>query len=132
MTIAYPSLTREGYVSDLSRKVQFIFRSALASDKSQDPIHPNGVTSIQWVLAQYSGDDLQLQEQMQNALEVLFNKYFDKSIFTVEVKPIESRPGRVDVRVKGELIHRGYRYSFGRQFMTEKNVISDIKEINYS
>jgi hypothetical protein len=132
MLAAYPSLTKEGYIKEPERVAIRVFAAAMASDKSQDNIHPNGVTSLQYVIATTCHDEMLLQQGVQNALEDLFGKYFDTAKFDVEVEDLPNQPGRKNIIVKGLLISGGVKYTLARMLATKDNVIDDFKEITYS
>ena len=71
------SLSRMGWITDIYPMVDRMMTYWVRSDKRQNPLIPNSVFNLQWLLHQYNGDITGLCGAITSNLYTYFSNYFD-------------------------------------------------------
>lgn len=112
-TNAYPAL--DGWITAVDRKCDRILMDTFAADQAQSNIFLGNVTSIQYIIYSNGQDIIGAGNEIANALQRLFLRYFDAAIFTAKVAEFKDKSGRYDIALTGQVVQGGRRYDFGRQ-----------------
>jgi hypothetical protein len=110
---AYPSLG--GWITTVDKKCDLILVDAFASDHAQSDIFLGSVTSIQYIIFSNGQDILGAGNEIANALQKLYMRYFDAAIFSAKVTEFADKSGRHDIAITGSVVQEGRKYDFGRQ-----------------
>ena len=75
-TIYYPSLSEDGWVRDSLQKADYLFGDFFVANYSQTVIYPGKVSSLPYIIQQYSGDPNSTAEALEKQLIEYFSEYF--------------------------------------------------------
>lgn len=101
-----PTLAAAGWLNDedTAERVDAAMAYAFTSDHSQSVTFHGQILSIQWIIAQYSGNTIKLQTIMRNAMDKYLKKQFD----SVDLDIIISEEGsELAIEVKGTITNNG-------------------------
>lgn len=126
MTVVVPTTDSVGWVKDLAQMADRLMSYAMTSNYSQSSLYPNRITSIPWIIKVSNNDPYTLEQNLRDALQGYFGRYFD--IVEVEVLVSESNDTYLDesgltIRLDLNIVHQGYRHSLGRLIQTVNSQI---------
>lgn len=115
--IPVPSLSTSGWVTSLHQKADLLLAHLFAADKSQTFIYKGQVTSMQWLVQQYSNDPNKMANEMQDALGIYFLRYYPDPNPIVEVSVMNIDPtttNAVNLNIWIQVIENGQTYSIAQ------------------
>lgn len=86
MAKALPTLSSEGWVTDIARKVDRALAYAFLTDGLQSNIYRTEITSIQTLIQENVNDEVMLVSRVRDALDRYFNRIFDSAQVRVRVE----------------------------------------------
>lgn len=109
------TLSSDGWVTAIDKKADRILMNAFASDFSQSNMFAGQITSIQHMIYAAGQDVHAAGTTIANALEKLYQRFFDAAVFKCTVSAWGDNSGRYDLAFQGTVTQDGRRYDFGRQ-----------------
>ncbi len=102
-----PTLSAAGWLNneDTAERVDAAMAYAFTSDYSQSVSFHGQILSIQWIISQYSGNSIELQTQMRNAMDKYLKKQFDT--VDLDIMVTEGDGAELAVEVKGTITNNG-------------------------
>lgn len=122
-TNAVVTLSSDGWVTAIDKKCDRILMNAFASDFSQSNAFAGQITSIQHMIYAAGQDVNSAGTTIANALERLYNRFFDSAIFKCTVTAWGDNSGRYDLAIQGTVAQAGRKYDFGRQLSSANGKI---------
>lgn len=96
-TNAIPSLTEAGFITNKNVQMGKLFGYFMAADYSQSTIFKDRVTSLKYILAQYTSPN-GCAEAIKSELATLYGRYFDS--VTVYVEQEDKGKGIVNLNIE--------------------------------
>lgn len=87
MSRSLPTLSTDGLVSSVQRKMDRLFAYYRVSQASQSIIYDGKILSFPKRMEEYDSDILKLQQNIQNDIDLLFGRHFE--LYEAQVKIID-------------------------------------------
>lgn len=127
MEPAVPSLSTDGWVTDIRKKADLLLAHYFASDYSQSNVFLSRITSLSYQVQTFGHDPTQLRTLIQNGLETYLSRYFDSVEVNVTIeKGARGDTARYDIRFDGVVVQDGLRYSIGRLIEIQNNKVKRV------
>lgn len=76
MAIPVPTLSTQGFVVELSSKIDFLIAYFISTDRAQSNTYSGAVVSLQSIIEAYSGDPLNTAAEITNAIQNYLGRYY--------------------------------------------------------
>lgn len=129
MEPAVPSLSTDGWVTDIRKKADLVIAHYLASDYSQSNVFLTRITSLAYQVQTYGHDPEQLQPLIQSSLQAYLERYFESATVKVTIESSEQGTARYDIRFDGVVTQGGLRYSVGKLIEVQNNKVKRIMDL---
>ncbi|BAW19259.1 hypothetical protein [Ralstonia phage RP12] len=80
MAIPVPTLSTQGWVTDLSSKIDFLLAHYVSTDQEQSNVYKNNISNMQYIVENYSGDPLQTAEAIARSVQTYLGRYYEQVI----------------------------------------------------
>ncbi|BAW19545.1 hypothetical protein [Ralstonia phage RP31] len=80
MAIPVPTLSTQGWVTDLSSKIDFLLAHYVSTDQEQSNVYKNNISNMQYIIENYSGDPLQTAEAIARSVQTYLGRYYEQVI----------------------------------------------------
>lgn len=97
MTIAVPTLSTFGWVTNTSEKIDFLLTHIFYADRFQTSLYADQVTSIPWILEETAGDMAKASTAIRLAINTYLSRYYDSA--TVNVTYTDADPEKSTSKV---------------------------------
>lgn len=77
MTIPVPTLSTQGWVTELSSKIDFLLAYFISTDKEQSSTYKNALTSLQAIIEEYNGDPLTTAATIASKIQNYLSHYYE-------------------------------------------------------
>lgn len=127
---AIPTLSSEGWVTNIDQRIDRILAYMLVSDASQSTFFQGSVNSVQAILQRYGGEEVDLQDAIRELLRRAFERSFERS--SVDVRVRERSPGSNELIVEFyiEVSDKGETRNVGASAEYINGVFQRINDIN--
>ena len=131
MTIAVPTLSVAGWVTDASSKADALFSHFYCSDKAQTFLYGNNVSNLQWLIEEYGGDLVAVTTNLRVTLLTYLSRYYES--VNVEVtnddNPLIPKSS-IGLTVYCKVVDNGIEYSFGKLLQITNSKIANVINLN--
>jgi hypothetical protein len=127
-----PTLTDDGILEDDRLKSVKLFEYFLVSEYSQSTIFFGDISSLKYLIAEYSDDYSTLTNEIQNTLTKLYNRYFDHSDVTCVLKNQDDQTNAFDLFIEIEITNDNKKFKLSKTVSVVDNAIDILKTIEYS
>lgn len=132
MSIPVPTLSTQGWVTDLSSKIDYLLSHFFVSDFKQTHFYPGTITSLPEMMQKTGGDPQLLMPELKNKLLTYLTKYYEA--VTVEVLPTvnlaSSTATRIELVLRIDVTDDGEKGAFARLLKTENSKLARIMALN--
>ncbi len=80
MAIPVPTLSTSGWVADLAPKIDTLLAHFISTDYEQSNVYRDSITSLQYIVEQYSGDPLGTGEAIAQAAQRYLGRYYENVV----------------------------------------------------
>lgn len=130
--IPVPTMSTQGWVTDLSGKLDFLLAHFFLADYNQTYLYPGKVTSLPEIIERCGGDAVQARQLLQDSLTTYLGRYYES--LSVEVQPTTDQD--VDMAIAVDLhlnigINDGDQVGrFERLVQSKNSKLSQIIKLN--
>lgn len=125
MKASVPSLSLDGFINNKSTQVGKLFLYFLSSKYSQSSLFYKQIASLDYILATNT-NATNIKSAVQSSLEMLYNNYFDKSEFNIDVETPQGT-GDINIYITGNITDENKTYTLYKEI---KVVNGDIESYN--
>lgn len=125
MKASIPSLSLDGFINNKSTQVGKLFLYFLSSKYSQSSLFYKQIASLDYILATNTNAS-NIKSAVQSNLEMLYNNYFDKSEFNIDVETPQGT-GYINIYITGNITDENKTYTLYKEI---KVVNGDIESYN--
>lgn len=125
MKASIPSLSLDGFINNKSTQVGKLFLYFLSSKYSQSSLFYKQIASLDYILATNT-NATNIKSAVQSSLELLYNNYFDKSEFNIDVETPQGT-GDINIYITGNITDENKTYTLYKEI---KVVNGDIESYN--
>lgn len=80
MPIPVPTLSTQGWVTDLSSKIDFLLAHYVSTDQEQSNVYKDNISNMQYIIENYSGDPVQTAEAISRSVQTYLGRYYENVI----------------------------------------------------
>lgn len=80
MTIPVPTLSTQGWVTDLAGKIDILLAHWISSDQEQSNVYRGKISNLQYIVEQYSGDPLNTADAITRSVQSYLGRYYENVI----------------------------------------------------
>lgn len=128
MPMAVPTLSTAGFLEDPAQKLDKILSYFFVADKSQSNVHDGLVSSLPYIIKEYSHNVNQLVNETQNAIIRMLNASFDECTVTVRVEDSKENGNEYNMFVEATVISDRKDYTLYRLVSVANETISKVSE----
>jgi len=125
MESAVPSLSSDGFITEIRKKADMVMAHYFASDYSQSNAFLGEVTSLAYQVQQYGSDTNRLKEEIETKLTRYLERYFDAASVTVTITDGTSA-NRYNIDFDAMVVKDNLRYSVGRLVEVQNGRLANI------
>lgn len=130
--IPVPTMSTQGWVTDLSGKLDFLLAHFFLSDYNQTQLYPTKVTSLPEIIERVGGDATQVRQLLESSLNTYLGRYYPS--ISVVVTPMTDQDVDMSIAVNLHLnigVNDGDQVGrFERLVKTENSKMSQIIKLN--
>jgi nucleotide-binding universal stress UspA family protein len=132
MTIPVPSLSASGWVIEIAEKADKLMANFFASDYSQSNIYKGSITSLAYMVREWSKDTYTLSTNMERELFNYLSRYFEEVQVDVSVseETVSGQGTVLSIELDVIVVENGQRYSLGHLITTMDSQVIEIIKTN--
>ncbi len=128
MEIAVPTLTSDGFATDIRKMADSLIAYYFESDHSQSNEYQGQVISIAKHIQLFGMDPPSLKARMQSDLEAYLSKHFDSARVTITIANTQDS-AFYDIQFDGVVVKGDASYSVGKLIQVQNNRVTRIIEL---
>lgn len=132
MTTPVPTLSTQGWVTDLAGKIDILLSHYISTDQEQSNIYREYVSSLQAIVEKYSGDPLSTADAIARSVQTYLGRYYENVIAEARfelVNPAESQT-TVKITLSLNFTEDGVSYTANRLLTYYNGKFKEITEAN--
>ena len=129
MSMGLPTLSSAGYIDDPAQKLDSILAYFFIADQSQSNHHRGLVSSLPFIIKQYSDNVNALISSTEEALIRMCSVYFDSCSITASVQPSTTNDNEYNLIIEGSVSSDKKQFSIYKLLIVSNNKISNINDI---
>lgn len=80
MAIPVPTLSTQGWVTDLSSKIDFLLAHYVSTDQEQSNIYKDYISNMQYIIENYSGDPQKTADAISRSVQTYLGRYYENVV----------------------------------------------------
>lgn len=127
-----PTLSTQGWVTDLSSKIDFLLAHFISSDKEQSNIYKEYVSNLQFIIEQYAGDPLSTADAIARTIQTYLGRYYQNVIAEAQFELVDAKESQTTVKITLALnfTEDGVNYTANRLLTYYNGKFKAITEVN--
>lgn len=127
MEIAIPSLSMDGFVTEIRKQTDLMIAHYFASDFSQSNNFYGKITSLAYQVQLYGNDPTRLKAEMEEKLTRYLERYMESAIVEVKINAGTSGSlNRYNIDFDATVVKNGLRYSVGHMIEVQNGRVKSI------
>lgn len=127
MEIAVPTLSGDGFATDIRKQADALMAYYLASDYSQSNVFLGNIMSLAYQVQEHGHDTFALKQEIERSSEEYLGRHFDTARVTVDIEDIDDR-AQYNIIYNAVVTKAGLSYSLGKLIEIQNNKV--VKIIN--
>lgn len=127
-----PTLSTQGWVTDLSSKIDFLLAHFVSSDKEQSNIYKDNVSNLQFIIEKYAGDPLSTGDAIARTIQAYLGRYYQNVIAEAQFELINEKESQTTVKITLALnfTEDGINHTANRLLTYYNGKFKEITEVN--
>lgn len=125
-------MSTQGWVTELSSKIDLLLSYYVSTDQEQSNVYRGSLSSLQYIVEQYSGDPLSTADQISRSIQTFLGRYYEnvnaESKFELD-NPSESQT-TVKITLALNFTEDGVTYTANRLLTYFNGRFKAITEVN--
>lgn len=132
MAIPVPTLSTQGFVQELSSKIDFLLAYFVSTDKAQSNTYSRAVVSLQSIVEAYSGDPLNTAAEITNAIQTYLGRYYEavNANASVELDDPDNSNSLIKITLNLNFTEDGTIYTANKLLTFYNGKFKEIIEVN--
>lgn len=80
MAIPVPTMSTQGWVTDLASKIDFLLAHYISTDYEQSNVYRGNLSNLQYIVEQYNGDPVTTADQIANSIQTYLGRYYENVV----------------------------------------------------
>jgi hypothetical protein len=132
MTIPVPSMSTQGWVTELSTKIDLLLSHYISTDYDQSNCYRGNLSNLQYIVEQHSGDPLTTADEIARSIQSFLGRYYENVIAEAKFElenPTESQT-TVKITLALNFTEEGVSYTANRLLSFFNGKFKAITEVN--
>lgn len=99
MVIPVPTLSTQGWVTDLAGKIDTLLAHYISSDYEQSNTFKGSISNLQYLIEQHSGDPLSTADSIARSVQTYLGRYYENVIAEAKFSLIDEKESRSTVKI---------------------------------
>lgn len=132
MTIPVPTLSTQGWVTDLSSKIDFLLAHFVSTDQEQSNIYKTHVSNLQSIIEQHQGDPLSTADKIARTIQSYLGRYYENVVAEARFSLVNETESLTTVKITLSLnfTEDGVQYTANRLLTYYNGKFKEITEVN--
>ncbi len=127
MTIVVPTLSIEGFVSDIAGMTDRLMSYFFTSKYSQSTEYYGNITSLPYIVQKYGNDITALPIQTEKRLTDYLSRHFEQVTVDARCERINENSNTINLIIRVRITHNGKAYDLANEIMVTNAIVQDIK-----
>ena len=132
MIISVPTLSTQGWVTDLSSKIDFLLGHFVSTDAEQSNIYKSYLSNLQSIIEQHQGDPLSTADKIARTIQTYLGRYYQNVVAEARFSLIDEAESLTTVKITLSLnfTEEGVQYTANRLLTYYNGKFKEITEAN--
>ena len=132
MTTPVPTLSTQGWVTDLSSKIDFLLAHFVSTDQEQLNIYKAHVSNLQSIIEQHQGDPLSTADKIARTIQSYLGRYYENVVAEARFSLVNEAESLTTVKITLSLnfTEDGVQYTANRLLTYYNGKFKEISEAN--
>lgn len=132
MTTPVPTLSTQGWVTDLSSKIDFLLAHFVSTDQEQSNIYKANVSNLQSIIEQHQGDPLSTADKIARTIQSYLGRYYENVVAEARFSLVNEAESLTTVKITLSLnfTEDGVQYTANRLLTYYNGKFKEISEAN--
>ena len=132
MTTPVPTLSTQGWVTDLSSKIDFLLAHFVSTDQEQSNIYKAHVSNLQSIIEQHQGDPLSTADKIARTIQSYLGRYYENVVAEARFSLVNETESLTTVKITLSLnfTEDGVQYTANRLLTYYNGKFKEITEAN--
>jgi hypothetical protein len=132
MTTPVPTLSTQGWVTDLSSKIDFLLAHFVSTDQEQSNIYKAHVSNLQSIIEQHQGDPLSTADKIARTIQSYLGRYYENVVAEARFSLVNETESLTTVKITLSLnfTEDGVQYTANRLLTYYNGKFKEISEAN--
>lgn len=132
MVTPVPSLSTQGWVTELSSKIDFLLAHYISTDQDQSNIYKDSMSSLQYIVEKHSGDPLATSTAIGESVKFYLARYYPNVIAEARFSLENEAESQTTVKITLSLnfTEDGIKYTANRLLTYFNGKFKEITEVN--
>ncbi len=132
MTIPVPTLSTQGWVTDLSSKIDFLLAHFVSTDQEQSNIYKTYVANLQSIIEEHQGDPLSTADKIARTIQGYLGRYYENVVAEARFSLNNEAESQTTVKITLSLnfTEEGVQYTANRLLTYYNGKFKEITEAN--
>lgn len=132
MVTPVPTLSTQGWVTELSSKIDFLLSHYISTDSAQSNVYKDNVSSLQALVEKYSGDPLSTADAIARSVQTYLGRYYENVIADArfDLEDPNSSQTTVKITLALNFTEGGVNYTANRLLTYFNGKFKEITEAN--
>lgn len=130
--IPVPTLSTQGWVKDLSSKIDFLLSHYVSTDQEQSNVYKPHISNLQYLIEQYAGDPLSTADAISRSIQTYLGRYYENVIAEARFSLLNEKESQTTVKITLSLnfTEEGVNYTANRLLTYYNGKFKEITEVN--
>lgn len=130
--IPVPTLSTQGWVKDLSSKIDFLLAHFVSTDQEQSNVYKDHLSNLQYLIEQYTGDPLSTADAIARTVQIYLGRYYENVIAEARFSLVDEKESQTTVKITLSLnfTEEGVNYTANRLLTYYNGKFKEITEVN--
>lgn len=132
MIIPVPTLSTQGWVTDLSSKIDILLAYFVSTDKEQSNAYKQHLSSLQSIIEEHSGDALATADKIARTIQTYLGRYYENVVAEARFSLVDEAESQTTVKITLSLnfTEEGVQYTANRLLTYFNGKFKEITEAN--
>lgn len=132
MTIPVPTLSTQGWVTDLATKIDILLAHYISTDQEQSNIYAGKVSNLQFIIEKYAGDPLSTADAISRSVQTYLGRYYENVVAEARYSLVDEKESQTTVKITLSLnfTEGGVTFTANRLLTYFNGKFKEITEIN--
>ena len=132
MVTPVPTLSTQGWVTDLSGKIDILLAHYVSTDQEQSNVYKDHLSNLQYIVEHHQGDPLATADAIARSVQTYLGRYYDNVVAEARFSLVDEKESQTTVKITLSLnfTEDGVNYTANRLLTYFNGKFKEITEVN--